>query len=71
MRFQGISITSFRDEEVESTHVDVLVKGGDYSIEEIVGSSEVKAYGGDVQVLPYFEGLSTTAILDRIATRRE
>ena len=58
-------------ELIKSIRPDVLVKGGDYSIEEIVGSSEVKAYGGDVQVLPYFEGLSTTAILDRIATRRE
>ncbi len=42
---------------------DVLVKGGDYSPEKIVGSSFVQAYGGEVRVLDYVEGYSTTAAL--------
>src|SRR5262245_26095602 len=45
---------------------DVLVKGGDYRAEDIVGAEEVKAAGGRVVVLPYVSGRSTTEILQRI-----
>lgn len=53
---------------------DVLVKGADYDPDEmdplskrfIVGSTEVKAYGGTVKAIPLVEGFSTTAILNRI-----
>ena len=44
---------------------DVLVKGGDYRPEDIVGKTEVEAAGGRVIVLPYLEGRSTTDILQR------
>jgi D-glycero-beta-D-manno-heptose 1-phosphate adenylyltransferase len=44
---------------------DVLVKGGDYRTEDIVGKTEVEAAGGRVIVLPYLEGRSTTDILQR------
>lgn len=46
---------------------DVLVKGGDYTIETIVGAAEVLAAGGEVRVLPFVEGQSTTAVLARLA----
>jgi D-beta-D-heptose 7-phosphate kinase/D-beta-D-heptose 1-phosphate adenosyltransferase len=46
---------------------DVLVKGGDWRVEEIVGADVVAAAGGEVLALPYAEGYSTTALLERIA----
>lgn len=48
---------------------DVLVKGGDYTLEGIVGAREVMAAGGDVRVLPFVEGQSTTAIIQRMTER--
>ncbi|MCI0491207.1 MAG: D-glycero-beta-D-manno-heptose 1-phosphate adenylyltransferase [Blastocatellia bacterium] len=45
---------------------DVLVKGGDWAIDQIVGREEVEAAGGRVLSLPYVESSSTTAIIDRI-----
>ena len=45
---------------------DVLVKGGDYVIETIVGAKEVLAAGGQVEVLSFLEGYSTTALEQRI-----
>ena len=45
---------------------DVLVKGGDYSIKQIVGSKEVIASGGKVEVVPLLKGFSTTSIEDKI-----
>ncbi len=45
---------------------DVLVKGGDYAIEQVVGASLVSAYGGEVKVLGLVENSSTTAIVDKI-----
>lgn len=45
---------------------DVLVKGGDYRPEDIVGADVVLAQGGEVKALPYIEGHSTTAIEAKI-----
>ena len=45
---------------------DVLVKGSDYSIEQIAGAKEVLANGGEVKLIDLVEGVSTTAIIDRI-----
>jgi D-beta-D-heptose 7-phosphate kinase/D-beta-D-heptose 1-phosphate adenosyltransferase len=45
---------------------DVLVKGGDYTIEQIVGSREVIANGGQVIINPILEGFSTTGIIERM-----
>jgi len=45
----------------------VLVKGGDWAEDEIIGSDIVKTGGGRVVRIPYIEGLSTTAIIERIA----
>jgi D-beta-D-heptose 7-phosphate kinase/D-beta-D-heptose 1-phosphate adenosyltransferase len=46
---------------------DILVKGGDYSIDQVVGAEIVFAYGGDVRVLGITKGISTTSIIDRMA----
>jgi len=45
---------------------DVLVKGGDYRPDDIVGAEEVRSWGGEVRVLPYLEGYSTTKIERKI-----
>jgi D-beta-D-heptose 7-phosphate kinase/D-beta-D-heptose 1-phosphate adenosyltransferase len=45
---------------------DVLVKGGDWPIDTIVGREEVEAAGGSVRSLPYVPGSSTSELLDRI-----
>ncbi len=45
---------------------DVLVKGGDYDLDGIVGRDAVEKAGGDVRVLPFVEGYSTTDILTRL-----
>ena len=45
---------------------DVLVKGGDYGLDEIHGREEVEAAGGRVVSLPFIEGASTTQIVERM-----
>ncbi|WMY96542.1 MAG: bifunctional D-glycero-beta-D-manno-heptose-7-phosphate kinase/D-glycero-beta-D-manno-heptose 1-phosphate adenylyltransferase HldE [Arsenophonus sp.] len=47
---------------------DILVKGGDYKIEDISGSQEVLAAGGEVKILNFEYGLSTTKIINRVTT---
>ncbi len=46
---------------------DVLVKGGDYKVEDIAGAKEVIAAGGRVVINPIVEGFSTTSIISRAA----
>ena len=50
-------------ELIESIKPDVLVKGGDYSKDEIVGSDIVLSRGGEVVRVPLIEGISTTRII--------
>jgi D-beta-D-heptose 7-phosphate kinase/D-beta-D-heptose 1-phosphate adenosyltransferase len=45
---------------------DVLVKGGDYALDEIHGREEVEAAGGRVISLPFVEGVSTTRLLEKM-----
>ena len=45
---------------------DVLVKGGDYTIEGVVGAAEVEAEGGRVVLVDLVEGRSTTRLIDAI-----
>ncbi len=45
---------------------DVLVKGGDYQIEDIVGYHEVRSWGGEVKVIPFRTGCSTTSLFAQI-----
>lgn len=48
---------------------DVLVKGGDYGIDQVVGAEIVQAYGGEVRVLGLVENSSTTAIVEKIRSK--
>lgn len=45
---------------------EILVKGGDYTVEQVVGAPIVRAYGGEVRVLGVVKGISTTSIIDRM-----
>ena len=45
---------------------NVLVKGGDYTVEQIAGHQAVLAHGGDVIILDFVEGISTTAIIQKM-----
>jgi D-beta-D-heptose 7-phosphate kinase/D-beta-D-heptose 1-phosphate adenosyltransferase len=51
---------------ITSVMPDVLVKGGDYTIDQVVGAKEVMANGGAVKIAPILEGFSTTAIIERM-----
>ena len=53
---------------IEAISPDVLVKGGDYAISEIVGHEHVLKSGGEVIILEFVEGFSTTATIKRIST---
>ena len=53
-------------ELITSLLPDVLVKGGDYTIDTIVGAKEVIANGGKVIINPIVEGFSTTNIIEKI-----
>ena len=44
----------------------MLVKGGDYTVDQVVGAPIVQAYGGRVEVLDFAENISTTHIVQRI-----
>ncbi len=46
---------------------DVLVKGGDYELDQIHGREEVEASGGKVISLPFVEGASTTSLIERMS----
>ncbi len=51
---------------LDKVRPDVLVKGGDYQPDQVVGAEQVKAYGGDVQVLDFVDNVSTTHIVKKI-----
>jgi len=48
---------------------DVIVKGGDYTVDSIVGASEVESWGGEVIVVPLTPGQSTTSIIEKLSGR--
>lgn len=50
---------------------DILVKGGDYEIPQIAGSKQVLANGGEVKILTFVEGHSTTSMIERIRGEEE
>ena len=46
---------------------DVIVKGGDYVADEIVGAKEVRSWGGRVKIIPFVDGFSTTKLIAKAA----
>jgi D-beta-D-heptose 7-phosphate kinase/D-beta-D-heptose 1-phosphate adenosyltransferase len=54
-------------ELIKGLRPNLLVKGGDWEADQIVGADEVKANGGTVHVVPFRQGWSTTALAERLA----
>ena len=50
---------------IKSVRHDILVKGGDYTRDMVVGADFVESYGGKVVILPFLKGYSTTSILNK------
>lgn len=56
-------------ESIERIRPDVLVKGGDWRPEDVVGRREVESWGGQVLIVPTRPGSSTSSLVDRIRHR--
>jgi D-beta-D-heptose 7-phosphate kinase/D-beta-D-heptose 1-phosphate adenosyltransferase len=52
---------------INAIRPDVIVKGGDYTENRVVGADEVKSWGGKVAIVPLVGGLSTSEVLRRVA----
>lgn len=68
-------VTSFADDTPErllkKLQPEILVKGGDYSVNQVVGADIVYAYGGDVRVLGVLKNVSTTGIIERMVNKTQ
>ena len=51
---------------IKKVRPDILVKGGDWKVNDIVGSSFVRSCGGKVKTIPFVKGYSTTSVIERI-----
>ena len=54
-------------ELVRVLHPDVIAKGGDYTVDSIVGASDVQSWGGEVVVVPLTPGQSTSSIIEKLS----
>lgn len=71
---EAVDYTVIFDEETPIKHIeaikpDVLVKGGDWAIEQIVGSDFVLKNGGEVKSLQFIQGRSTTNVVEKIKSQ--
>lgn len=57
------------EELIKVVKPDVLVKGGDYALDQIVGADFVKANGGTNTTIPFVEGFSSTQIIEQLKTK--
>jgi rfaE bifunctional protein nucleotidyltransferase chain/domain len=67
-------VTQFDDADpyrvIQQLQPDVLVKGGDWQKENVIGGDLVEQNGGTVEVIPYLEGYSTSKIVERIRNEK-
>ena len=68
---EAVSLVTWFDEDtplalIKRVRPDVLVKGGDWAIQEIVGAAEVQSWGGTVHSIPFLYERSTTSLLAAI-----
>ena len=68
---EAVSLAALFDEDtplqlILDTHPDILVKGGDWNVDSIVGAKEVLAWGGHVHSIPFLHQRSTTELVERI-----
>jgi rfaE bifunctional protein nucleotidyltransferase chain/domain len=70
-RLEPVDIVCIFEEEtpvklLSKIRPDILVKGGDYQLNEIVGRDVVEQYGGKVMRLPFIQNTSTSGLIDKI-----
>jgi len=68
---ESVSLVTWFDEDTPRQRIldcrpDVLVKGGDWPVDKIVGAAEVLGWGGAVHSIPFLHQRSTTALLEKI-----
>jgi rfaE bifunctional protein nucleotidyltransferase chain/domain len=68
---QSVDLVTWFEEDTPLAHIldcrpEVLVKGGDWSKEDIVGAKEVESLGGSVHSIPFQHATSTSALLERV-----
>ena len=68
---ESISLVTWFDEDTPIERIldckpDILVKGGDWSVDNIVGAAEVRGWGGKVVSIPFLHDTSTTAMVNKI-----
>ncbi len=68
---ESVSLVTWFDQDTPLQRIiecrpDILVKGGDWSIAQIVGATEVSTWGGSVYSIPFVHQTSTTAVLEKI-----
>lgn len=71
---ESVSLVTWFDEDTPRQRIldcrpDVLVKGGDWPLDAIVGATEVRGWGGSVHSIPFLHSRSTTALVERIRQR--
>lgn len=54
---------------IKAVRPDVLVKGGDYALDQIVGADFVRQNGGIVTTIPFVEGYSSTLVIEQLKTK--
>ena len=68
---ESVSLVTWFDEDtplqlISALRPDLLVKGGDYDMDTLLETAAVKAYGGRALAIPFVEGYSTTALVQKI-----
>lgn len=56
---------------IEKVMPDILVKGGDWKMQDIVGANFVKSYGGRVVIVPFVKGYSTTSVIEKASRTKD
>jgi len=73
---QAVDLVTWFDEDtplalIVALRPDLLAKGGDWALQDIVGAKEVESWGGSVHSIPFLHEQSTTSVLSRIRTGRD
>ena len=71
---ESVSLVTWFDENtplelIAELRPDLLVKGGDYNMDTLAETAVVKAYGGTAQAIPFVDGYSTTALVNKIRSQ--
>lgn len=68
---EGVDAVVLFDEEtplslIKTLQPNVLVKGGDYTLNQIAGAKEMEDWNGKVEIIPFLQGFSTTSIIEKM-----